>query len=472
MTEAKHFPTAIGSGLALFDYDGDGRLDLYFANGTRLPVGTDSRRLPNRIYQNLGKDGFRDVTKKTGLGFAGYCHGIVVGDIDNDGDSDVFLCNYGPNVLYLNQGNESFADISKTSGIDRPGWSCGGAFLDYDNDGDLDLYVANYGQWKLPDDDVFCGPTRAPEEPAPGKVRLYCSPKSIRPVQHFLYRNNGDRTFTDVTKAAGIARLDGRGMSVVATDLNGDNRIDLYVTNDLCPNFVFLNRGDGTFQDVTESSGAGYGSHGEMRAGMGVDAEDVDGDGRPDVLVTNFWNEAQRLFVNLAGKFEDQRPPGSCDSLIWVGWGCVLGDFDNDGWPECFTATGHVDDNLHLLGRYFNPYPQPTLLHRNRNGSKFELATRDAGATLTPTTSAEESPTATWTTTATWTSRSATRTVRPPCSATTPRPRTTGSASASKECAAIATPSAPGLRSRPKAARSSASARAEQALGHPTIRGS
>jgi hypothetical protein len=380
-TADKHFPTAIGSGVAIFDYDGDGKLDLYFATGRKLAAEAKAAR-SNRLYRNLGNNRFLDVTESSKLGYSGFCHGIVVGDIDNDGDSDVFLCNYGANALYRNNGNGTFDDISRSAGIDRPGWSCSGAFLDYDNDGDLDLYVANYGYWQIPADDVFCGPSRTPEAPGPDKVRLYCSPKSIRPRQHILYRNNGDRTFTDVTAIAGIDRRDGRGMGVVASDLNGDGKIDLYVANDLCPNFLFLNRGDGTFQDVTDTSGAGFGSKGEMRAGMGVDSEDFNGDGRADMLVTNFTMEAAALFVNLGdGQFEDgaSRAGIQRDSLAWVGWGCVLSDFDNDGWPDCFIANGNVDDNLHLISKFYNRAPEPALLHRNRNGRRFELATDHAG---------------------------------------------------------------------------------------------
>ena len=272
MTEERYAPTANGSGVAIFDYDNDGKLDLYFATGTLLPLGT-ARNGPNRLYKNLGDNRFRETTEASGLGFAGYCHGIVVGDIDNDGDQDVFLCNYGVNVLFLNNGDGTFKDISKVAGIGGFHWSTGGAFLDYDNDGDLDLYVTNYGQWKMPDDVQVCGTEN---------VRTYCIPTFIKPARHILYRNNGNRTFTDVTEAAGVARTDGRGFGVVAADLNGDGRIDLYVANDMCPNFVFLNRGDGTFEDVTESSGAGYDAHGKTHAGMGVDAEDVNGDGRPD----------------------------------------------------------------------------------------------------------------------------------------------------------------------------------------------
>jgi hypothetical protein len=381
MTEAKHFPTAYGSGVAMFDFDGDGRLDLYFATLTYLPTGT-VRTGPNRLYRNLGGNRFQDATQASGLGYEGFCHGIVVGDIDNDGDPDVFLCNYGSNVLYINNGDGTFRDISRSAGIDRPGWSDGGAFLDYDNDGDLDLYVANYGHWTLPDDDRFCeAATSALMKDHPPRQRVYCSPKSVRPARHSLYRNNGDCTFTDVAEAAGLGRSDGRGLGVVAADLNDDGRIDLYVANDMCPNFVYLNRGDGTFEDATDTSGAGYGEGGQIRAGMGVDAEDVNGDGRPELFVTNFWNEPNSLFVNLGGsQFEERsRTSGMWhDSVMWVGWGCALADFDNDGRPDCFVANGHVDNNLETLG-YDSPYPQPPLLHRNVDGSRFLLATRNAG---------------------------------------------------------------------------------------------
>jgi len=380
MTMDKHFPTANGSGVAIFDYDNDGKLDLYLATGTLLPLGT-ARKGPNRLYRNRGGNRFEDVTEASGLGFAGFCHGIVVGDIDNDGDQDVFLCNYGPNVLFLNNGNGTFKDITKEAGVDGFNWSSGGAFLDYDNDGDLDLYVTNYGHWKLPDDDRFCTGRLGEQHPNEPRFRTYCSPKWIKPARHILYRNNGDRTFTDVTEAAGVGRTDGRGFGVVAADLNGDGRIDLYVANDQCPNFVFLNRGDGTFEDVTETSGAGYDSHGLTHAGMGVDAEDVDGDGLPDLLVTNFSGERISLYRNLgAGMFEDRTSTSGManDSVPWVGWGCALADFDNDGWPDCFVTNGHVDDNLGLLGQR-TPYAHPPLLHRNLEGSRFRLATRDAG---------------------------------------------------------------------------------------------
>lgn len=376
MNAEKHFPTANGSGVAMFDYDNDGRLDLYFATCKLIPGGSP-KGPKNRLFKNLGGGKFQDMTDASGLGFAGFCHGIIVGDIDNDGDQDVFLCNYGPNVLFLNNGEGTFKDISHAAGIDVPGWSSGGAFLDYDNDGDLDLYVANYGKWRYPEDNKFCG---NPEK----KLRLYCSPREVEHVKHFFYRNNGNHTFSDVTDAAGLGRKDGHGFGVITADLNDDGLTDIYVSNDMNPNFLFLNKGDGTFKDATDESGAAYDERGQAQSGMGVDAEDVDGDGRPEILVTNFANEYNTLYQNLGnGTFFDQTPAFgmAADSMPWVGWGCALRDFDNDGWPDCFVTNGHVDDNREGV-----EYAEPALLHRNvasggvpDGGRRFKLSTRDVG---------------------------------------------------------------------------------------------
>jgi enediyne biosynthesis protein E4 len=385
----KHFPTANGSGVAMFDYDGDGKLDLYFATATFLPVG--SRKTgPNKLYKNLGGGKFQDVTASSGLGFTGFCHGIIAGDLDNDGDADVFLCNYGQNVLYRNNGDGTFTDVSKAAGIARDGWSSGGAVVDFDNDGYLDIYVANYGIWTLPEDDQYCGNKEK-------GVRLYCSPRTIRTTRHFLYKNNRDGTFTDVLDKVIYdaqskkfrARDDGHGFGVIAADFNGDGKIDIYVANDMNPNFLFLNRGDGTLEDVTEISGAAYNDKGQPKSGMGADAEDVlfdkrnngNGDGLPELFVTNFSNESVTLYQNLGGgSFSDTTIFSGLGPahMPWVGWGAALADFDNDGWPDTFVVNGHVDDNRRLLGQEID-YAEPALLHRNIDGNRFKLATRDAG---------------------------------------------------------------------------------------------
>jgi enediyne biosynthesis protein E4 len=391
MTDEKHFPTANGSGVAIFDYDGDGKMDLYFANCTYFPVGS-KKSGPNRLYRNLG-DGtkFQDVTAESGLGFEGFCHGIIAADIDNDGDQDVLLCNHGPNVLYLNDGKGHFKDVSKAAGIARDGWSSGGAPIDYDNDGDLDLYVANYGEWDLKrDGERRCSDTD-------GKLRLYCNPKEIRTVKHFLYRNDGlkdgvphftnvyDEFLFDESKGAFIpGRADGHGFGVVTADLNGDGLTDIYVANDMCPNFLFLNLGGGRFKDATDESGAAFNEKGAALSGMGVDAEDVDGDGRPELVVTNFQNEPVTLYYNLGkGTFSDSTPTYglAADTMRWVKWGCAFADFDNDGWPDFFITNGHVDNNRPNIS-----YEEPPLLLRNvalgvgKDASRrFRISTRDVG---------------------------------------------------------------------------------------------
>ena len=386
MTEARHFPTANGSGVAFFDANNDGLLDVYFASATLLPLGTATEG-PNRLFRNLGDGKFADVTVASGLGYTGFCHGIIAGDIDNDGDQDVFLCNYGQNVLYENQGDGTFRDISERAQVNKPGWSSGGAMLDFDNDGDLDIYCANYGIWKLPDDDIFCGDPVA-------HVRLYCNPRMIRTTKHFLYRNEGNNVFKDVYDDFLInpegkpipGRADGHGFAVVAADLDGDGRIDIYVANDMNPNFLYLNRGNGKFEDATESSGAAFNDRGQVQSGMGVDAEDIDGDGDFDIVVSNYDHEYNTVHLNLGnGSFSDVTPMVglAADTTPFVGWGLSLSDFDSDGWPDCFVSNGHVDNNRDEPGAP-STYEEPALLHRNvatrtGQGRRFQLATRDVG---------------------------------------------------------------------------------------------
>ncbi len=406
MNEEKYFPTANGSGLAIFDYDQDGLMDLYFASATALPLGTAVKG-PNRLFKNLGGGKFEDKTEASGLGYRGFCHGIIVGDIDNDDDQDVFLCNYGSNVLYLNQGDGTFKDISKAAGVDAINWSSGGAMLDYDNDGDLDIYVANYGRWAYPEDHRRVGDLEK-------KIYLYSSPRTIKTVKHLFYRNNGDQTFTDVydqvitvekdevvgqkeevdpqtqqKKSVEVRekrrvpnpRSDGHGFGVVTADVNNDGLIDIYVANDMNPNFLFLNRGDGTFDDVSEASGAAFDNNGMAQSGMGVDAEDVDGDGLPELYVTNFANEYNTLYMNYGkGVFYDNTAffGLAADTMPFVKWGTAMLDFDNDGWPDNFVTNGHVDDNRRALGQPVD-YEQIPLLFRNMEGKRFRISTRDVG---------------------------------------------------------------------------------------------
>jgi hypothetical protein len=363
----KYFPTANGSGVALLDYDGDGRLDLYFATTRNFPFDAPTTSEGNRLYRNRGDGTFEDVTERAKVGFRGFCHGVVAGDLDNDGHPDLYLTNFGPNVLYLNNGDGTFR-AAVGFGAECASWSTAAAPLDFDRDGRLDLYVTCYGQWTFEGEHPFCG------DEATG-IRTHCSQKSILPARHFLFRNRGDGTFEDVTERAGVLRRDGRGMGVVAADINRDGWTDLYVANDQCPHFLFLNKGNGTFDDVTESSGAAYTESGHYQAGMGVDIEDVTGDRFPELFVTNFQAEYNTLHQTLDGRiFQDVSAWAGIvkDSLPYVGWGCAMADFDNDGWPDMLVVNGHVDDNLETIGRT-GPYAQPAKVWRNQGGGRFRL---------------------------------------------------------------------------------------------------
>jgi hypothetical protein len=379
MTVEKYFPTSNGSGVAIFDYDGDGRMDLYFGSYNPIPPDqTPTGR--NRLYRNLGDGKFEDTTERAGVGYVGHCHGVMASDLDNDGDPDLLLLNYGPKVLYRNNGDGTFTDVSQESGMAGPGWSSSAAPIDYDNDGDLDVYVSCYGDWKYPEDDKFCGDVER-------NVRMYCSPREIRLVQHEFYRNDGGLKFTNVIDKVGLSReasLRGHGFGIVTCDLDGNGTTDIYVANDMNPNFLFLNNGDGTFRDATELSGSAYDDKGNAQSGMAVDAEDIDGDGRPELMVTNFANEYNTIYQNLGnGVFYDQTPAWglAADSMPWVSWGTGYIDVDNDGWPDVFTANGHVDDN-----REGQSFGEPPLLFRNlplddtpTASRRFKLSTRDVG---------------------------------------------------------------------------------------------
>jgi enediyne biosynthesis protein E4 len=369
----KLYPTANGSGVAMFDYDGDGWLDLYFATTRNLPMNAPTTSRGNRLYRNLRNGKFEDVTERAGVGFHGFNHGVAVGDVDGNGYEDLVLMNFGPNVLYLNNGDGTFRDASARSGLQCAPWSSGAAMLDYDRDGDLDLYVTCYGQWAVEGPHPICGN-------ADKGIRTYCSPLLMTPVRHFLLRNRGNATFDDVTKAAGILRSDGRGLGVIAADLNRDGWIDLYVANDMTPHFLFINKRDGSFEDLTETSGAAASESGYYQAGMGVDAEDVNGDGLPELLVTHFHEDYDTLYRNLDGRnFQDISSWSGIvkDSMPDVGWGCALADLDSDGWPDILTVNGHVDDNLDQLAMDA-PQAEPAKVWRNQGDGRFRLV-RDLG---------------------------------------------------------------------------------------------
>jgi hypothetical protein len=363
----KPFPAANGSGIASLDFDLDGRQDLYFATSTPFPIDPESGP-SNRLYRNLGAWRF-SASAAAGLDCGGYNVGLAVGDYDDDGFPDVYVSCYGENRLFRNEGDGTF---SETAEARDPRWAVGAAFFDADGDGLLDLYVCNYGKWTL-ETNKFCG------DAARG-IRIYCTPRSVEPEDHVFYRSTGDGRFEDATSAAGFAVPPGRGQGLVAADINGDSKTDLYVGNDQNPNFLFLANGDGTFRNETEQSGAAYDYRGEMQSGMGVDVADADGDGLLDLFVTNYENEPNTLYRQSAnGFFNDvSRTTGlAAPSVPWVGWGTAFADFDFDGRQDLVVTNGHTDDNLHELGRD-GVFEQPPLLFRNAGG-RFEEVGAGAG---------------------------------------------------------------------------------------------
>jgi hypothetical protein len=373
ITRDKHFPAANGSGVGILDFDADGLQDIYLLTACPLPVSITPLSPRNSLMRRTADGVYEDVGPSAGVDLAAFCQGVTVGDINNDGFSDFLIVALGGNRVYLNHGDGTYSDMSDAAGIVDQRWGASAAFIDYDEDGSLDFYVANYGLWSL-ESNLYCGDQQR-------DIRVFCRPTYITPDVHSLYRNRGDGSFEWATERAGIARSDGRGQGVVAADVNNDGHVDLYVGNDISPHFLFLGRGDGTFQDYTELSGAAYDADGRALAGMGVDATDLDGDGLPELFATHFANEFNTLYHNLgSGFFEDIAALSGLgpDSLPDVGWGTMLADLDNDGLADVLVVNGHVDDNLAELGGD-EPYRQRARVWRNRGRLRFEQLTDRAG---------------------------------------------------------------------------------------------
>lgn len=367
-----YYIETMSGGGAFLDYDGDGWLDILLLQGTPLPGSEKKARLTPALYHNRHGRAFEEATAGSGLDREFYGMGVAVGDYDNDGRPDLYLTALGGNRLFHNKGGGRFAEVTEEAGVASADLSTGATWVDYDLDGRLDLFVCRYMDYAL-NTDPHCRDPR--DRPA------YCTPRVFAPTHCLLYHNEGNGRFTDATQTSGIGNVAGRAFGVACADYNGDGWIDLYVTNDLTPNFLFLNNGDGTFEEAAALAGVAYGEHGVARAGMGVDCADYDNDGWIDLLVTNFENEPNSLFHNQGGLFGEQSHLSGLGaaSLPYVGWGCRLIDLNRDGFQDIFVANGHVNEYADgdATG---SGYAQPCLVLLNQKDGAFTDITASCGS--------------------------------------------------------------------------------------------
>jgi hypothetical protein len=379
-TSQKYLPETMGGGVALLDFDADGRLDLFFTNGAQLAdpmpeaAAPDKRdpRFWNRLYRQKADGTFEDVTERAGLRGEGYSMGAAAGDFDADGRADLYVAGLGgAGRLYRNRGDGTFEDVTQRTKAVVTGWGTSAGWLDYDADGRLDLYVARYMDWDFPKGALYCGTPQ---------VRAYCHPDNFKGASPVLLRQKADGTFEDVSARARVADPEGKGLGVVFADFDDDGRTDIFQANDNARQFLFLNRGGGTFEDVALVAGVGYDENGKSFAGMGVDAADYDNDGRVDVFVTALSNETYPLFRNNGdGSFSYATGTAGLSPITvpFSGWGARFADFDSDGLRDVFVAQGHVLDTIEKTTGFI-AYRQPPLLLRN-TGRAFVNVSAAAG---------------------------------------------------------------------------------------------
>src|SRR6266536_1762820 len=378
-TSQKYLLEAMGGGVALFDYDNDGRLDIYFTNGAALRDPMPDGALPdkheprfwNRLYHQKADGTFEDVTERAGVKGTGYDFGVAAADYDNDGFVDLYVTAYGGNVLYRHQGDGTFANLTSKLGLSASGWSTSAGWFDYDGNGRLDLLVLRYMDWDFARGSLFCG------QPA---SRAFCHPDNFKPVTDLLCHQKADGTFEDLSVLSKIADAPGKGLGLAFADFDGDGLSDIFVANDSVRQALFHNNGDGTLEDIALISGAGYDEGGKTFAGMGVDAADYDNDGWPDLFITTLSNETYPLYHNnadLSFTYVTQTAGIGEISLLYSGWGTRFLDIDNDGLRDLFVAQGHVLDTIEKSTSYLK-YRQPPLLVRN-TGKRFVNISNDAG---------------------------------------------------------------------------------------------
>ena len=373
-TGDRHQIETMVSGVAVFDYNGDGWPDIYFVNGARQPkLEKSDPSFYNRLYKNKGDGSFTDVTEQAGVKGEGYAMGTAAGDYNNDGSEDLFIAGVNRNILYRNRGNGVFEDVTERAGLASPGpkpWSVSAGWFDYDNDGFLDLFVVNYVVW-TPEKDHPC---------ISGKVSTYCHPRYYDGLANQLYHNNGDGTFTDVSKASGIGAHIGKGMGLAFLDYDQDGKLDVFVANDTVPNFLFHNEGGGRFKEVALLVGVAFNEDGKPLSSMGVDARDVDNDGREDLWVVANANETFPLFRNLGkGLMADVTYPSGIGRQVLkaTGWSNGIFDFNNDGLKDLFSACSAIDDNTEQFSDRKSKQPNKLLV--NTGGLRFLDVSATAG---------------------------------------------------------------------------------------------
>jgi enediyne biosynthesis protein E4 len=378
MSPSRFLPEALGPGCAFLDYDNDGWMDIFLVNSGPSDFWTPPKPVRNALYKNNRNGTFTDVTEKAGVAGAYFGMGVAVGDYDNDGWPDMLVTAYGKCILYKNNHDGTFADVTGKSGLATPGWTTSAVWFDYDNDGKLDLFICSFvdytGVKKLE-----CGNN------AIGR-NYYCVPRVFKPTHSFIYHNNGDGTFTDVTKGTAIEQAMGKGLGVVATDINNDGRMDLFVANDTVQNFLFVNRGPGAngkwnWDEIALQAGVGFSESGRPRSGMGLDAADLHGNGWQDLFVANVDHEMYSLYENNKDEtFRDtaQTNEVARDTKLMSGWGLKYFDYDNDGLIDLILANGHPDDMIDNYSMQVK-YKEPLLLYHQGLDRKLHDVSQNAG---------------------------------------------------------------------------------------------